>query len=100
VYESFPLLATKVLWINIPAQFSFTKLRVEIKNAILNNLSVNISDENISKAQQQVSLWRLRFFAYCNSSLLHYFPKSAIFAPQAAGLGQILLWLQFLAHNS
>jgi hypothetical protein len=61
VYESSPLVAPNGIddfnnsameTINIPS-FSFTKLRVEIKDAELRNLSVDISDATVSKAEQQ-----------------------------------------------
>jgi C1A family cysteine protease len=62
VYESFPLLATKGVDVfdnialetgRIPSFFSTTKLRVEIKNAELKELSVDASSKEISEEQQQ-----------------------------------------------
>jgi C1A family cysteine protease len=61
VYESFPLLATNgmdifdnvTLETNIPSFFSSTKIRVEIKNAELKKLSIDVSKKEITKEHQQ-----------------------------------------------
>jgi hypothetical protein len=60
IYESIPLLANKgmdifnnvaIETINIPKGFDFSKIRVEIKNARLNKLIINISNKAISDSQ-------------------------------------------------
>jgi hypothetical protein len=62
VYESFPLLTTKGVDVfdntaletgSILSFFSATKIRVEIKNAELKKLSIEVSGEGITKEQQQ-----------------------------------------------
>jgi hypothetical protein len=62
VYESTPLLAVKGIdnfnnsameTIDIPVHSSFTKLRVEIKDAELRNLSIDLSDAAVSKIELQ-----------------------------------------------
>ena len=62
VYESSPLIAINGIdnfsnetmeSADIPSYLELTRARVELKNAKLNNLTVDISKESISKAQQQ-----------------------------------------------
>ncbi|MDR1090640.1 MAG: C1 family peptidase [Prevotella sp.] len=62
VYETFPLLATNGIDVfdnvaletgNIPSFFSATRIRVEIENAELKNLSIDVSEKGIIKEQQQ-----------------------------------------------
>ena len=62
VYESFPLIAlngidnfsnVSIEAVDIPANFALTKVRVEIKNAELRNLSVDVSATNPSRSQQE-----------------------------------------------
>jgi len=74
VYESSPLIAVNRIdnFINvaietfdIPSHFDLTKIRIEIKNAKLKNLSVDVS-ANLSKTQQQARADRI---ALINSNL-------------------------------
>ena len=62
VYESSPLVAANGIdnfnsvsleTFDIPADLALTKVRVEIKNAELKNLSIDISDKKLSRTQQQ-----------------------------------------------
>jgi hypothetical protein len=62
VHESFPLLVSGSIDVfnnvaletgNIPSFFSATKIRVEIKNAELKDLSINVSNKEITEEQQQ-----------------------------------------------
>ena len=62
MHESFPLLATNGMDVfdngaletgNIPSFFSAAKIHIEIKNAELKNLSINVSNKGISKEQEQ-----------------------------------------------
>jgi len=62
IYESFPLVAingidnfsnVSIEAVNIPANLALTKIRVEIKNAELRNLSVDVFAGNLSRTQQQ-----------------------------------------------
>jgi C1A family cysteine protease len=63
IYEASPLVSIKRIdnfttmameSMNIPDYLMPTKIRVEIKNAQLKNLSVNISEKNLSKIKQQI----------------------------------------------
>ena len=76
VYESFPLVATKgidnfsnvaIETIDIPTNLTLTKVRVEVKNAKLKNLSVELSTTSISKTQLQQT--RLTKISQINSNL-------------------------------
>ncbi|MDR2475265.1 MAG: C1 family peptidase [Bacteroidales bacterium] len=62
VYESFPLIAVDGIdnfnnvaleTVNIPSSLALTKVRVEIRNAELRNLSVDMSTINLFRTQQQ-----------------------------------------------
>ncbi|MCL2328412.1 MAG: C1 family peptidase [Bacteroidetes bacterium] len=75
VYESLPLLAVNGIdnfnseameSIDIPSRLALTKVRVEVKNAELRNLSVDISAINPSRTQQQAKDYRI---ALINSNL-------------------------------
>jgi len=76
VYESSPLVATNGVdnfsnvsmeAIDIPTDLGLTKVRVEIKNAELKNLSVDVSATNLSRTQQQQT--RTNRIALMNSNL-------------------------------
>lgn len=76
VYESTPLLAVdgidnfsgvSIEAVDIPANLALTKVRVEIKNAELKNLSVDVSATNPSRSQQQQA--RTDRIALMNSNL-------------------------------
>lgn len=62
IYESFPLIAVNGIdsfsnmtmeSIDISSNLVMKKIRIELKNAIINNLSINIANGSITKAQQQ-----------------------------------------------
>jgi hypothetical protein len=75
IYESFPLVTVNgidsfynvaVETVDIPSHLLLKKIRVEIKNAELKNLSVNISSISPSRTQQQIRTDRI---ALINSNL-------------------------------
>ncbi len=68
IYESSPLFTVNGIdnfssaameTVDIPSHLALTKVRIEIKNAQLKNLSVNVSERNLSKAQQQATTDRI-----------------------------------------
>ena len=76
VYESSPLVATNGIdnfsnvsleAIDIPANLALTQVRIEIKNAELKSLQVDVSATNLSRTQQQQA--RTNRIALMNSNL-------------------------------
>jgi hypothetical protein len=68
VYESSPLIAINGIdnfnsmameTVDIPSRLALTKIRIEIKNAELRNLSVNVSATNLLRTQQQIKADRI-----------------------------------------
>ena len=75
MYESSPLVAVNGIdnfssvameTVDIPSHLALTKIRAEIKNAELKNLSVDVSIINPSRTQQQIRTDRI---ALMNSNL-------------------------------